>query len=169
VRLLGLQAAFPYLVEAQDDAPARRRPSSAWYRASHRTVTIFQDGTRVDQRRIPRRSNPGTTKNYRMPGAGLGPKGLADAFHCAGDGGGEDTRRLPAPRRSWRRWSRRPAWISTTALRIESRYLAKLARWERGEKPDFALFNRNAIKSGASRPKDVPNGKRPKVGILAPA
>jgi len=38
--------------------------------------------------------------------------------------------------------------------------------WSSGEKPDFALFNRNAIKSGASRPKDVPKWKATKVGIL---
>jgi 3-hydroxyacyl-CoA dehydrogenase/enoyl-CoA hydratase/3-hydroxybutyryl-CoA epimerase len=53
-----------------------------------------------------------------------------------------------------------------TALRIESRYLAKLAVGGVAKNLISLFFNRNAIKSGASRPKDVPKWKATKVGIL---
>jgi len=53
-----------------------------------------------------------------------------------------------------------------TALRIESRYLAKLAVGAVAKNLISLFFNRNAIKSGASRPKDVPKWKATKVGIL---
>jgi len=53
-----------------------------------------------------------------------------------------------------------------TALRIESRYLAKLAVGAVAKNLITLFFNRTAIKSGASRPKGVPKWKAAKVGIL---
>jgi 3-hydroxyacyl-CoA dehydrogenase/enoyl-CoA hydratase/3-hydroxybutyryl-CoA epimerase len=53
-----------------------------------------------------------------------------------------------------------------TALRIESRYLARLAVGQVAKNLISLFFNRTAIKSGASRPKGVPKWKATKVGIL---
>src|SRR5712692_8276463 len=53
-----------------------------------------------------------------------------------------------------------------TALRIESRYLAKLAVGQVAKNLISLFFNRTAVKSGASRPKGVPKWKATKVGIL---
>ena len=53
-----------------------------------------------------------------------------------------------------------------TALRIESRYLARLAVGQVAKNLISLFFNRTAIKSGASRPKDIPKWKATKVGIL---
>ena len=53
-----------------------------------------------------------------------------------------------------------------TALRIESRYIAKLAVGPVAKNLITLFFNRTAIRSGASRPKDVPKWKATKVGIL---
>jgi 3-hydroxyacyl-CoA dehydrogenase/enoyl-CoA hydratase/3-hydroxybutyryl-CoA epimerase len=55
-----------------------------------------------------------------------------------------------------------------TALRIESRYLAKLMTVSPVAKNmiNTFFFNMNAIKSGQSRPKDVPRYKPKKVGML---
>src|SRR5208283_5181866 len=53
-----------------------------------------------------------------------------------------------------------------TALRIESRYLAKLAVGGVAKNLISLFFNRTAIRSGASRPKDIPKWKATKVGIL---
>ena len=54
-----------------------------------------------------------------------------------------------------------------TALRIESRYLAKLIVSPVAKNMiNTFFFNMNAIKSGQSRPKDVPRYKPQKVGIL---
>ena len=54
-----------------------------------------------------------------------------------------------------------------TALRIESRYLAKLIVSPVAKNMiNTFFFNMNAIKSGQSRPKDVPRFKPKKVGIL---
>ena len=54
-----------------------------------------------------------------------------------------------------------------TALRIESRYLAKLMTGPNAQAMiNTFFFNLNAIKSGQSRPKDVPRFKPSKVGLL---
>jgi 3-hydroxyacyl-CoA dehydrogenase/enoyl-CoA hydratase/3-hydroxybutyryl-CoA epimerase len=53
-----------------------------------------------------------------------------------------------------------------TALRIESRYLVKLAVGQVAKNLITLFFNRTAIRSGASRPKDFPKWKAQKVGIL---
>jgi 3-hydroxyacyl-CoA dehydrogenase/enoyl-CoA hydratase/3-hydroxybutyryl-CoA epimerase len=53
-----------------------------------------------------------------------------------------------------------------TALRIESRYLARLAVGQVAKNLITLFFNRTAIKAGASRPKDIPKWKATKVGIL---
>src|SRR5512139_3956997 len=53
-----------------------------------------------------------------------------------------------------------------TAMRVESRYLARLAVGSVAKNLITLFFNRTAIKSGASRPKDVPKWKATKVGIL---
>jgi 3-hydroxyacyl-CoA dehydrogenase/enoyl-CoA hydratase/3-hydroxybutyryl-CoA epimerase len=54
-----------------------------------------------------------------------------------------------------------------TALRIESRYLAKLIVSPVAKNMiNTFFFNMNAIKSGQSRPKDVPRYKPQKVGLL---
>ena len=53
------------------------------------------------------------------------------------------------------------------ALRIETRYLAKLIVNPVAKNMiNTFFFNMNAIKSGQSRPKDVPRYKPQKVGIL---
>ena len=53
-----------------------------------------------------------------------------------------------------------------TAMRVESRYLARLAVSPVTKNMITLFFNRTAVKSGASRPKDVPKWKATKVGIL---
>jgi 3-hydroxyacyl-CoA dehydrogenase / enoyl-CoA hydratase / 3-hydroxybutyryl-CoA epimerase len=54
-----------------------------------------------------------------------------------------------------------------TALRIESRYLAKVMVGPVAKNMiNTFFFNMNAVKSGASRPRDVPKFKPKKVGIL---
>src|SRR3989304_7947969 len=53
------------------------------------------------------------------------------------------------------------------AMRIESRYFARIATGAVAKNMINAFFfNLNAIKSGASRPKDVPRWKAAKVGVL---
>jgi 3-hydroxyacyl-CoA dehydrogenase/enoyl-CoA hydratase/3-hydroxybutyryl-CoA epimerase len=54
-----------------------------------------------------------------------------------------------------------------TAMRIESRYLASLMTSQVARNMiNTFFFNMNSIKSGQSRPKDVPRFKPKKVGIL---
>jgi 3-hydroxyacyl-CoA dehydrogenase/enoyl-CoA hydratase/3-hydroxybutyryl-CoA epimerase len=54
-----------------------------------------------------------------------------------------------------------------SAMRNESRYLARLMTGQVARNMITAFFfNLNAIKSGASRPKDVPKWKASRVGIL---
>jgi len=145
-------AAFPYLVRARRcgrrSRGARPRPGIA---ANGRAI---QDGARMD-RAIRRRKQP-WTNGLPHPGGGPGSPKVSQMLAIAPAMVVEKTRGLyPAPRRSCRRWWRRVRDFDT-ALRIESRYLAKLA--SRVAKNLITLFfNRTAIRPAPRAPKTCRN------------
>jgi len=101
------------------------------------------DGTRVDQRES-RAEATLDDENYRMPGGGPRARRFA-VLSIAPAIGVEKTTAggLSAPKAILAAMVEGACVDFDTALRIESRYLAKARRGSSGEKPDFALFNRN--------------------------
>jgi 3-hydroxyacyl-CoA dehydrogenase/enoyl-CoA hydratase/3-hydroxybutyryl-CoA epimerase len=166
-RLLGLMGAQPYILESKlfnpreahelglvhelvKDAAALRPAALAWIAAN------------------PQAQQPWDDKEYRMPGGTPANPKVAGMLSVAPAVLRQKTRGLyPAPEAALNAMVEGAQVDFDTALRIESRYLARLivdpvAR----NMINTFFFNLNAIKSGQSRPKDVPRSVPKKVGLL---
>lgn len=167
VRLLGLMGAQPYLLEgklfspaeaqrlglvhALVDAPAQLLPAALAHIAAH-----------------PQAQQPWDAKDYKMPGGTPASPKVANALVVAPAMLTKTTRgRYPAPEAALSAMVEGALVDYDTALRIESRYLARLMTGQvaRNMISTF-FFDMNAIKAGKSRPAGVARFKPAKVGIL---
>ncbi len=170
-RMLGLMGAQPYILESRlfnprealelglvqelvPDAAALRPAALAWI-ASH-------DGAAAPAH------HPWDDKNYRMPGGLPSSPKLAGMLSVAPAVLKQKTRGLyPAPEAALAAMVEGAQVDYDTALRIESRYLARLAVTPVAKAMiNTFFFNMNAIKSGQSRPRDIPRYKPQKIGLL---
>jgi len=166
-RLLGLMGAQPYILESKlfnprealdlglvhelvPGAAALRAAALAWI-AAH-----------------PQAQHPWDEKNYRMPGGTPDNPKVAAALSVAPAMLKQKTRGLyPAPEYALSAMVEGASVDFDTALRIESRYLARLIVSPVAKNMiNTFFFNMNAIKSGLSRPAGVPKWTPRKVGIL---
>ena len=167
VRLLGLMGAQPYILESRlfnprqahemglvdelvADAGALRAAALTWIAAHPVAVQPWDD------------------KNYRIPGGLPSSPKLAQALSVAPAMLKKTSRGLyPAPEAALAAMVEGAQVDFDTALRIESRYLARLiVNPVAKNMVNTFFFNLNAIKSGASRPKGVPRYRPTRVGIL---
>ena len=113
-------------------------------------------------------THPWDSKDYKIPGGKPSSPALAGALSVAPAMLRKTTRGLlPAPEAILACMVEGASVDYDTALRIESRYLAKLMTGANAKAMiNTFFFNMNAIKSGASRPKGVERFKPGKVGIL---
>jgi 3-hydroxyacyl-CoA dehydrogenase/enoyl-CoA hydratase/3-hydroxybutyryl-CoA epimerase len=170
-RMLGLMGAQPYILESKlfnphealelglvhelvRDAAALRPAALAWI-ATH-------DGAAAPAH------HPWEDKNYKMPGGTPANPKIAGMLSVAPAVLKQKTRGLyPAPEYALAAMVEGAQVDFDTALRIESRYLAKLIVSPVAKNMiNTFFFNMNAIKSGHSRPKDIPRYKPQKVGLL---
>ena len=166
-RLLGLMGAQPYLLEGKlfnpregldlglihelvADAAALRPAALAWIAAN------------------PVSAQPWDNKDYKIPGGTPANPKIAMALTVAPAMMKKASRGLyPAPEAALAAMVEGAQVDFDTALRIESRYLARLAVDPVAKNMiNTFFFNMNAVKSGQSRPKGVPKYKPQKVGIL---
>jgi 3-hydroxyacyl-CoA dehydrogenase/enoyl-CoA hydratase/3-hydroxybutyryl-CoA epimerase len=166
-RLLGLMGAQPYILESKLFSPrealalglvqelvpddATLRPAAlAWIAAN------------------PQAQQPWDAKDYRMPGGTPANPKIAGMLSVAPAMLRQKTRGLyPAPEYALAAMVEGAQVDFDTALRIESRYLAKLIVSPVAKNMiNTFFFNMNAIKSGQSRPAGPPKWKPQKVGIL---
>jgi 3-hydroxyacyl-CoA dehydrogenase/enoyl-CoA hydratase/3-hydroxybutyryl-CoA epimerase len=170
VRLLGLQAAFPYLVEGKTLRPQE----AAKLGLVHGLAANTEDLYRMAREWIvahPAPVQPWDDQKYRMPGGPPSSPQISQMLAIAPAMLTEKTRGLlPAPE-AIMACAVEGAYVDfDTALRIESRYLAKLAVGKVAKNLITLFFNRTAIRSGASvkglRPADAPRWKAQKVGVL---
>ncbi|MGE3678202.1 MAG: enoyl-CoA hydratase-related protein, partial [Burkholderiales bacterium] len=159
VRLLGLQAAFPYLVEGKTFGPQE---------AAKLGLVQGLAATREDAFRMAREwiaanqapAQPWDDDKYRMPGPSLSSPQMTQMLAIAPAMLVEKTRGLyPAPEAIMACAVEGASVDFDTALRIESRYLAKLAVGGVAKNLITLFFSQTAIRSGSSRPKDVPKWK----------
>ena len=167
VRLLGLMAAQPYLLEGQlfgpreaqslglvqglgSDLAAVRRLALAWIEAS------------------PDAQQPWDRKDYQMPGGSVASPKLAAALAVAPAALTERTRGLyPAAHAILETMVEGSLVDYDTATRIESRKLAKVMVGQTAKNMIKAFFfDMNAVRAGRSRPAGVPRWKPTKVGVL---
>ncbi len=170
-RLLGLLAAQPYLVEGKTFGPREalelglvheligdpgklREAALAWIDA-HRG----DPGAAV---------HPWDTKDYRIPGGTAANPKLAPLLAAAPALLRKQTRGLlPAPEAALACMVEGSLVDFDTALRLESRYLSKLAVGVNAKAMiNTFFFNLNSIKSGESRPGKAPRYKPARVGLL---
>jgi 3-hydroxyacyl-CoA dehydrogenase/enoyl-CoA hydratase/3-hydroxybutyryl-CoA epimerase len=170
-RLLGLMGAQPFILESKlfgprealqlglihdivDDASGLRPAALSW-------ITKHASGEAPGH-------HPWDDKNYKIPGGTPSNPKIAAMLAVAPAVLKRKTRGLyPAPEYALAAMVEGAQVDFDTALRIESRYLAKLLVSPVAKNMINAFFfNMNAIKSGQSRPKDVPRFKPGKVGIL---
>ncbi|MGE0874232.1 MAG: 3-hydroxyacyl-CoA dehydrogenase NAD-binding domain-containing protein [Burkholderiales bacterium] len=166
VRLLGLQAAFPYLVEGKTFGPQE----AAKLGLVQGLAATREDAFRMAREWIaanPAPAQPWDDDKYRMPGPSLSSPQMTQMLAIAPAMLVEKTRGLyPAPEAIMACAVEGASVDFDTALRIESRYLAKLAVGGVAKNLITLFFSQTAIRSGSSRPKDVPKWKPAKVGIL---
>ncbi len=166
-RLLGLMEAQPYILQSRLFNPrqahamglvdelvadaAALRPAALTWIAAH-----------------PVSLQPWDDKNYRIPGGLPSNPKIAQALSVAPAMMKKTSRGLyPAPEAALAAMVEGAQVDFDTALRIESRYLAKLAVDPVAKNMiNTFFFNLNAIKSAQSRPKGTPRYKPSKVGIL---
>ncbi len=165
-RLLGLQAAFPYLVEGKTMRPQEAAKLGLVQGLAANKADLF----RMAREWIaanPSPKQPWDDPDYRMPGGGPASPKVSQMLSIAPAMVVEKTRGLyPAPKAIMAAMVEGAYVDFDTALRIESRYLARLAVGQVAKNLISLFFNRTAIKSGASRPKDIAKWKATKVGIL---
>jgi 3-hydroxyacyl-CoA dehydrogenase / enoyl-CoA hydratase / 3-hydroxybutyryl-CoA epimerase len=167
VRLLGLSAAQPYLLEGQlfgphealelglvqglgDSIDTLRTQALAWI-AEH-----------------PNATQPWDRKDYKMPGGTPASPKIAAGLVVAPAMLAQKTRGLyPAAHAILETMVEGALVDFDTATRIESRKLAKTMVSQTTKNMVTAFFfNMNAIKAGKSRPVGVPRWKPAKIGVL---
>jgi 3-hydroxyacyl-CoA dehydrogenase/enoyl-CoA hydratase/3-hydroxybutyryl-CoA epimerase len=170
-RLLGLMGAQPYILESKlftpgealelglvhelvRDAAGLRPAALAW-------IEKHASGAAPAH-------HPWDDKNYKMPGGTPSNPKIAGMLSVAPAVLKQKTRGLyPAPEYALAAMVEGAQVDFDTALRIESRYLAKLIVSPVAKNMiNTFFFNMNAIKSGQSRPKDIPRYQPKKVGVL---
>lgn len=166
VRLLGLETAFPYLMEGRTYAPRQAHEIGLVHELAE-TPDDMLARARAWIKANPAARQPWDVKGYRIPGGGPDSPKIAQMLAIAPAVTAEKTRGLlPAPEAIMACAVEGARVDFDTALRIESRYLIKLAVGRVAKNLIQLFFNGAAIRSGASRPKDVPKWKATKVGIL---
>ena len=166
-RLLGLMGAQPYILEGKLFNPAE----ALELQLVHELVATREQLLPAALAHIathPHAVQPWDDKNYKMPGGTPANPKIAGALTVAPAMLKKTTRgRYPAPEAALAAMVEGAMVDYDTALRIESRYLARLMTGPVARNMiNTFFFDMNAIKSGKSRPGSAPRYKPQKVGIL---
>lgn len=166
-RLLGLMGAQPYVLEGKLFNPAE----ALGLGLVHELVATHEQLLPAALAHIashPHATQPWDDKNYKMPGGTPANPKLAGALTVAPAMLKKTTRgRYPAPEAALATMVEGAMVDFDTALRIESRYLARLMTGPVARNMvNTFFFDMNAIKSGKSRPQGVPRFKPTRVGIV---
>jgi len=166
-RLLGLMGAQPFILESKLFSPREALELGLVHelvpdaQALRPAALAFIDGH-------PEARHPWDDKNYKMPGGTPANPKIAGMLAVAPAVLKQKTRGLyPAPEAALAAMVEGAQVDFDTALRIESRYLAKLIAGPVAKNMiNTFFFDMNAIKAGRSRPTRAEKYKPQKVGIL---
>ncbi|WP_382324483.1 3-hydroxyacyl-CoA dehydrogenase NAD-binding domain-containing protein [Hydrogenophaga sp. UC242_50] len=171
VRLLGLMGAQPYILESKLFNPREAQELGL----VHELVSPEGDVAHALRNAAldwiaahPQSRQPWDDKNHKIPGGTPSSPKVAGMLTVAPAMLKQKTRGLyPAPEAALAAMAEGAMVDFDTALRIESRYLAKLIVSPVAKNMiNTFFFNLNAIKSGQSRPKGISRYKPKKVGVL---
>jgi 3-hydroxyacyl-CoA dehydrogenase/enoyl-CoA hydratase/3-hydroxybutyryl-CoA epimerase len=167
VRLLGLQNAFPLLMEGKQFAVDKAK-----------SLGLIHDIAKSEQELLdkaiawvkanPKSQQPFDVKGYKIPGGTPSTPAVAQMLAIAPAMLRDKTKGCyPAPEAIMAAAVEGAQVDVDTALTIESRYFTYLATGQISKNMIGTFWHGlNAIKSGASRPKDVAKWTASKVGIL---
>lgn len=166
-RHLGLLGAQPYLVEGRLFGPREAFEMGLVHE-------LVPDAAQLRDKAMswimahPTAQHPWEAKDYKIPGGTPANPKIAGMLAVAPAMLKQKTRGLyPAPEAILACMVEGAQVDMPTALRLESRYLARLMTGPNARAMiNTFFFNMNAIKAGQSRPKDVPRYKPAKVGLL---
>ncbi|MDI9333076.1 MAG: 3-hydroxyacyl-CoA dehydrogenase NAD-binding domain-containing protein [Cytophagales bacterium] len=166
-RMLGLMGAQPYILESKLFNPAQGMKLGLIHELVS-DASKLRDCARAFIAANPTSQQPWDMKDYKMPGGTPSHPKIAAALSVAPAMLKAKTRGLyPAPEYALCAMVEGAQVDFETALRIESRYLARLIVSPVAKNMiNTFFFNMNAVKSGQSRPANVPRYKPQKVGIL---
>jgi 3-hydroxyacyl-CoA dehydrogenase / enoyl-CoA hydratase / 3-hydroxybutyryl-CoA epimerase len=167
VRLLGLMAAQPYLLEGKLFGPQEAYAAGFVQELADKPETLREQALAwIDEH--PDAVQPWDRKDYRMPGGTPASPKVAAALTVAPAMLAQKTRGLyPAVQATLEAMAEGALVDYDTATRIESRKLAKVMVGQTAKNMITAFFfNLNAIRSGKSRPAGFAPWKPAKVGVL---
>ena len=170
-RLLGLIKAQPYVVEGKLFNPAQGADLGLIHQLVEPSDTAPADMLAAALAWIaanPTAQHPFDEKGWRMPGGTAATPALANALSVAPAMLLKQTRGLlPAPEYALASMAEGSLVDIDTALRIESRYLAKLMTTPVARNMiNTFFFDMNAIKGARSRPSGIERRRLAKVGVI---
>ncbi len=167
VRMLGLMAARPYLLEGKLFGP-REAAELGWVQGLASDVGQLRSMALEWIAANPDAMQPWDRKDYKMPGGTPASPKIAAGLAVAPAMLAAKTRGLyPAAHAILETMVEGAQVDYDTATRIESRKLAKVMVSQTTKNMVTAFFfNLNAIRSGKSRPQGVPKWKPAKVSVL---
>lgn len=167
VRLLGLQTAFPFLIEGKQFGVEKALSLGLIHDTADSADEMLQKA--IDWIQTHTKSQqPFDVKGYKIPGGDPKHPAVAQMLAIAPAILRDKTKGCyPAPEAIMSAAVEGAQVDVDTALTIESRYFTYLATGQVSKNMIGTFWHSlNAIKSGASRPQDIPQWQAKKVGIL---
>ncbi|MEQ1110203.1 3-hydroxyacyl-CoA dehydrogenase NAD-binding domain-containing protein [Acinetobacter johnsonii] len=167
VRLLGLQNAFPFLMEGKQFGVDKAK-SLGLIQETAETAEELMDKAIAWVKANPKSQQPFDVKGYKIPGGDPKTPAVAQMLAIAPAMLRDKTKGCyPAPEAIMAAAVEGAQVDVDTALTIESRYFTYLATGQISKNMIGTFWHGlNAIKAGASRPKDVAKWQASKVGVL---
>jgi len=167
VRLLGIEAALPFLLEGQQFNPAKGVKLGLVHELAA-TPEEMLDKARAWIKANPAAQQPYDQKGYRIPGGTPSTPSLGPKLMIAPALLREKTRGvMPAPEAILSAAVESTQVDIDTAMRIETRWFISLVLGTVARNMiNTFWFQLNDIKAGVGRPKDVPRASFAKIGIL---
>lgn len=167
VRLLGLQNALPLLMEGKQFGVEKAKSLGLVHDTAD-SLDELLDKSIAWIKQHPQSQQPFDVKGYKIPGGSPSSPAVAQMLAIAPAMLRDKTKGCyPAPESILSAAVEGAQVDVDTALRIESRYFTYLATGQISKNMIGTFWHgMNAIKSGASRPKDFAPWKATKVGIL---
>ncbi|MCO8082432.1 3-hydroxyacyl-CoA dehydrogenase NAD-binding domain-containing protein [Acinetobacter lwoffii] len=167
IRLLGLQNAFPLLIEGKQFGVDKTRSLGLIHEIADSTDELLEKAIAWIKAN-PKSQQPFDVKGYKIPGGSPSTPAVAQMLAIAPAMLRDKTKGCyPAPEAIMSAAVEGAQVDVDTALTIESRYFTYLATGQISKNMIGTFWHGlNAIKSGASRPQGLERWKATKVGIL---
>lgn len=166
-RLIGLEAAFPFLLEGKQVKPQEALNSGLIHALAENNADMLQQA-RAFIKANPSVQQPWDVKGYKIPGGTPSTPALAQKLAIAPSILRQKTKGCyPAPEKIMAAAAEGAQVDFDTACTIESRYFTELTTSQVAKNMiGTFFFQLNAIKAGGSRPQGVAPYTTKKVGIL---